>query len=92
MKRITISLPDDLEATVQREARRRRIPVSQVVRERLEAGRGAGQTVPRIAFAALGRSGHHDTARNIDAILDAEWASERPKGSRQRSKLDAGNR
>ena len=74
MKRITISLPDQLEAAVQREARRRRIPVSQVVRERLEAGREAGPTVSRISFVALGRSGQHDTARRIDAILEAEWA------------------
>jgi hypothetical protein len=80
MKRITISLPDDLEAAVQREARRRRIPVSQVVRERLEARRGAGAE-RRIPFAALGRSGQHDTARKIDAILQAEWAPQDAKRS-----------
>ncbi len=74
MKRITISLPDDVEAAVQREARRRRVPVSQVIRERLETGPGSRATARRIAFAAVGRSGEHDTARNVDAILGREWA------------------
>ena len=73
MKRITISLPDDMEAAIQREARRRRIPVSQVVRERLERGPADDTTRRRITFAAVGRSGTHDTARNVDAILEAEW-------------------
>jgi hypothetical protein len=91
MKRITISLPDHLEAAVQREARRRRIPVSQVVRERLEARRGARPGEPRIPFAALGRSGQHDTARKIDAILQAEWAPHDPKRSTPR-RVRAGGR
>lgn len=72
MKRITISLPDELGSAVEREAHRRRVSVSQVIRERLETGSGGSErTIP---FAAIGRSGRHDTARNAAAILEKEWA------------------
>jgi predicted transcriptional regulator len=72
MKRTTISLADDLAAAVEREARRRRVPVSQVAREALEAHLGRGGT-RTLSFAALGRSGHRTTAVDAEAILDAEW-------------------
>lgn len=68
MKRITLSLPDELEAKLRRESRRRAVPVSQVIRERLEAGATA-HSERRIPFAAIGRSGRHDTARRADEIL-----------------------
>jgi hypothetical protein len=82
MKRITISLPDELGSAVEREARRRRIPVSQVIRERLEAKWETGPK-RRIPFAAIGRSGTHDTARRVDEILANEWAA---KGDRARGR------
>ena len=73
MKRTTISLPDELAAAVEREARRRRIPVSQLAREAFEErlGRRAGRR--EIPFAALGRSGHRTTARDAEKILAEEW-------------------
>ena len=40
MKRTTISLPDDLAAALGREAARRRVPVSQIAREAIEARLG----------------------------------------------------
>jgi predicted transcriptional regulator len=42
MKRTTISLPDDLAAALEREAARRRVPVSQVAREAIESRLGWG--------------------------------------------------
>jgi hypothetical protein len=45
MKRTTISLPDGLAAALEREAARRRVPVSQVAREALEV---------RLGFSAEG--------------------------------------
>jgi predicted transcriptional regulator len=71
MRRTTISLPDELSAAVEREARRRRVPVSQIAREALEArlGRSGRRDLP---FAALGRSGYRTTARDAEALL-AEW-------------------
>jgi Arc/MetJ-type ribon-helix-helix transcriptional regulator len=79
MKRTTISLPDDLAAALEREARRRRLPVSHVVREGLEAHLGRGGERRRIPFAAVGRSGTQDTARNVDAVLEAEWDRDRDR-------------
>lgn len=80
MKRTTISLPDDLAAALDREARRRRIPVSQVAREALEVRLGVGQSERRqIPFAALGRSGHHTTARDAEEILAADWSDDRDR-------------
>lgn len=79
MKRTTISLPDDLAAAVEREARRRREPVSGIVRESLEAflGRSAGKR--RIPFAAIGHSGQHDVARSAEEILEREWTDARDR-------------
>jgi site-specific recombinase XerC len=75
MKRTTISLPEALAAALSREARRRRVPVSQIAREAIEArlGLNAG-TKRKVPFAALGRSGHRHTARDFDKILEADWA------------------
>jgi predicted transcriptional regulator len=76
MRRTTISLPDRLADAVDREARRRRVPVSQVAREALENRYGWGSEGRRaLPFVALGRSGTHTTARDIEAILDAEWGN-----------------
>jgi len=80
MKRTTISLPDELAAALEREARRRRVAVSQVAREAIEAR--LGRTVSdrhRLPFAALGRSGHRTTARDIEDILEAEWGRDRDR-------------
>jgi hypothetical protein len=76
MKRTTISLPDDLAAAVDREASRRRVPVSQVVREALAAKLGRAPGTRRLPFASLGRSGHRTTARDIESILEAEWVGD----------------
>lgn len=74
MKRTTIVLSDDLAAAVEREARRRRVSVSEVAREAIAAGLGHRLEERRsLPFAALGRSGHRTTARDVETILDAEW-------------------
>jgi metal-responsive CopG/Arc/MetJ family transcriptional regulator len=74
MKRTTISLPDDLAQAVDREARRRRVSVSEITREALQARLRLepGQT-RELPFAALGRSGHATTARDIEKLLEQEW-------------------
>jgi len=75
MKRTTISLPDDLSAALQREARRRRVPVSRIARDAIEARLGRSADEPRkLPFAALGRSGTRSTARNAEKILEREWS------------------
>ena len=79
MKRTTISLPDELAAALEREARRRRVPVSQVAREALEAHLGRGAGGRDLSFKAIGRSGHRTTARDIEEILADEWAIDRDR-------------
>jgi site-specific recombinase XerC len=80
MKRTTISLPEYLAAALSREARRRRVPVSQIAREAIEARlgqtSGGGKKLP---FVALGRSRYRTTARDIDKILEEEWAPDRDR-------------
>jgi predicted transcriptional regulator len=74
MKRTTISLPDDLAAALDREARRRGVAVSQIAREAIEARLGRSPTGKRkLPFASLGRSGHHTTAEDAEEILRAAW-------------------
>jgi predicted transcriptional regulator len=80
MRRTTISLPDNLAAALNREARRRGVAVSRVAREAIEARLGLTTAAPRkLPFAALGRSGHRSTARNIEGILENEWAIDRDR-------------
>jgi Arc/MetJ-type ribon-helix-helix transcriptional regulator len=75
MRRTTISLPEELAGALEREARRRHQSVSQVTREALAAHLGlAGEEPRRLAFTALGASGHRSTARDLEEILAAEWA------------------
>lgn len=76
MKRTTISLPDHLAAAVEREARRRRMPVSGVVREVLEGRFGAADRPRKLPFVALGRSGHGSIARDAEEFLSAEWVAD----------------
>jgi len=78
MKRTTISLPDGLAAALHREARRRGVPVSRLAREAIEARLGLTDGARRkLPFAALGRSGHRSTARNLEKILATGWTVDR---------------
>jgi Arc/MetJ-type ribon-helix-helix transcriptional regulator len=72
MRRTTISLPDDLADAVEREARRRRTSVSNVVREAVTA-QFAREQPRRLTFAAVGRSGTRGTAGDAEQILAREW-------------------
>jgi Ribbon-helix-helix protein, copG family len=69
MKRTTISLPDELAAALQREAVRRRVPVSQVAREAIEARLGWGaeeRVIPLIGLFDSGRV-HGSLSEYIDS-------------------------
>ena len=74
MKRTTISLPDDLAQALNREAQRQRVAVSEVARVALANHLGLSGSAPReLRFAALGRSGRHTTARDMEQLLEREW-------------------
>jgi len=56
------------------ERKRRDISEAEIIREALEAYLKGGPNQPRrLRFAALGRSGHHDTAREAETIIAREW-------------------
>jgi hypothetical protein len=68
MKRTTISLPDDLAAALEREAARRRVPVSQVAREAIEARLGWDENEPRdVPFIGMIESGEPRLAEYVDS-------------------------
>jgi hypothetical protein len=74
MKRTTVSLPDDLAAALAREARRRDLSASEITRDALAKHLGLVAGAPRdVPFAAVGRSGHRNTAREMEALLAQEW-------------------
>lgn len=74
MRRTTISLPDEVWARAEREARRRSTSISHIVREALQTYLGlSARERRRLPFAALGESGHEHTAREMERILAEEW-------------------
>ena len=89
VKRITVSLPDNVAFALQREARRRGVPVSALARgaieARLELSPGDRRKLP---FAALGRSGHRWTAKTwsrssqlggpLIAVVESSGSAVRP--------------
>lgn len=75
MRRTTISLPDDVAAVAEREARRRGVSLSEVARQALIEHLGLTPERRRhIPFAKLGRSSYTDTSIKVDEILAQEWA------------------
>jgi predicted DNA-binding protein len=70
-KRRTVKLPDWLDARLQFEANRRRMTVSELTREAIEAHVGDDQR--RFLAAGSGRSGQTDIARRIEELLEEEW-------------------
>lgn len=76
MHRLTISLPEELVAAAQREARRRGVSVSAVARDafgqhlHIVLAPDARRDVP---FAAVGSSKPRDTGRRSEEALAKEW-------------------
>lgn len=74
MKRTTVVLPDELAKLLDLERKRRDTSVAEIIREALEAYlKGDSSRPKRLRFAALGRSGHRDTAREAETIIAGEW-------------------
>jgi hypothetical protein len=77
MKRITFVVPEDLNALLEDERRRRDVPTAAVIREALASYFTTGAQDRTLPFIGIGHSGFHDTARNLDAILAEEWNADR---------------
>lgn len=83
MKRITISLPDDLAAALERESRRESASVSEIARKALEArlGRSGAQEKKRLPFIGIGSSdGKGPYARDMEDVLRQEWTIDSHRG------------
>ncbi|MEW6583650.1 MAG: ribbon-helix-helix protein, CopG family [Actinomycetota bacterium] len=67
MRRTTVMLPDDLDARLRLEARRRGVPVAEVVREAVErhlpAAAAPGEP---LSFFAVGEGGPADASERVD--------------------------
>jgi Arc/MetJ-type ribon-helix-helix transcriptional regulator len=82
MKRITISLPEDLVAALERESRRERASVSEIARKAIEErlGRSPG-TEKHLPFIGIGSSdGKGPYARDMEDVLREEWTIDRHRG------------
>jgi predicted transcriptional regulator len=77
MQRTTVKLPDELDARLRHEAKRRGTTVSELTREAIEAHLGGPQKRRRLLAAGAGASGHHDISERIEQILADEVGSSR---------------
>ncbi len=71
MRRTTVKIPDELDARLRNEAKRRGATISEVTREALEAHLGGGRR-RRLRAAGAFRSGRSDISERIEEILDQE--------------------
>lgn len=69
MKRTTVMLPDDVDARLRREARRRGVPVAEVVREAVERHVPAPERGRRLSIVALGEGLETDASERVDEIV-----------------------
>ena len=69
MQRTTVKLPDDLDARLRHEAKRRGITVSQLTRAAIESMLDAPQGRRRLMAAGAGASGCSDISERIEEIL-----------------------
>ena len=76
MKRTTVKLPDELDARLRQEARRRGMTVSELTRAAIEEHVGAGRR-RKLAAAAAGRSGRSDVSERIEEIIASEVGGSR---------------
>lgn len=71
MKRTTVMLPDDVEARLRLEARRRSVPIAEIVREAVERHLPVAEPGRPLAFFAIGDNGPVDGAENVDDYVRA---------------------
>jgi hypothetical protein len=69
MKRTTIMLPEELEARLRHEARRRGVSIAQVVREAVERELPAPEAGRPLAFFAVGNGGPANASERVDEYV-----------------------
>ena len=76
VKRITIAMSDDLARAVAREAKRRELSTSEVIRVALVAQLGIGKRKP-LPFVNLGAGTGEPVGRRMEELMDEEWTLDR---------------
>lgn len=74
MKRTTIMLPDETDARLRVEARRRRVPIAEVVREAVERHLPSPRSGRPLSFFAIGEGGPADASERVDEYVRAAVA------------------
>ena len=75
-RRTTITLPERIDDEVRRDARRRRVSVSQVIREALAKVYGEPGEEVDVPFIGIGDSGRDWDAADFDKELERTWADD----------------
>jgi hypothetical protein len=87
MKRTTVKLPDDLDARLRHEAARRKLTISELTRQAIEAHLGGRR---RLLAATRGKRERREHCRRGDDLLHVETPLvERRQGSRSSGDLPA---
>jgi hypothetical protein len=76
VKRTTVKLPDDLDARLRHEARRRGVTIADITRTALEEHLGVGRR-RRLGARGASRSGRRDISERIEEIIASEIAPSR---------------
>jgi predicted transcriptional regulator len=71
VKRTTVKLPDELDARLRQEARRRGVTVSELTRTAIEGLVGSDRR-RKLGAAAAARSGRSDVSERIEEIVTSE--------------------
>jgi Ribbon-helix-helix protein, copG family len=77
MKRTTIMLPEDLDARVRIEARRRGVSIADIAREAIERYIGPSAPSGKLAFFAVGKGGPPDASERVDEFVGKAIARRR---------------
>lgn len=76
MKRRTITLPEQLDAQLEEEGRRRRVPVSQLVREALESRFDEQPEGDRYQFIGMFNQPGYPDSDHVEEFLNRHWMND----------------
>jgi len=74
VKRITIRLPDDLDARLRCEAARRSISIAAVVCDAIDQHMPPARPAGRLSFSAIGEGSPADASERVDEIVSGALA------------------
>lgn len=69
MKRTTVMFPNDVDARLRLEARRRGVPLAQIVREAVERELPAPESGRPLSFFGIGEGGPADASERVDEYV-----------------------